>query len=79
MASASLRLSLAIVEAGGAASFEMNSVLGRASRFKLRRFATVGLASDATTIFLNVVFAVTGMTSFLSDPQCGLGWMFCFH
>jgi hypothetical protein len=79
MASASLIISLAIVETGGAAFFEMHSVLGRASRFRLRRFSTVGLASDATTIFLNVVFAMTGMTSFLSDPQCGLGWMFCFH
>ncbi len=59
--------------------FQERWVLERAPRFELRRFSTGGPASDATTIFLNVVFAVTGMTSFLSDPQCGLGWMFWFH
>src|SRR6266849_1464271 len=79
MASASLSLSLAIGETGGAAFFEMHSALGRASQFRLRRFTTVGLVRDATTIFLHLAFAVTCMTSFLSDPQCGLRWKFCFH
>jgi len=68
MASASLSSSLAIVETDGAAFFEMHSVLERASQFRLRRFSTVGLAKDPTTIFLPLAFAVTCMTSFLSDP-----------
>src|SRR5260370_7493098 len=59
--------------------FQERWVLERAPRFELRRFSTGGPASEATTIFLNVVFAVTGMTSFLSDPQRGLRWMFWFH
>src|SRR6266478_7453156 len=79
MASAWLSLSLAIGETGGAAFFEMLSVLRRASQFRLRRFPTVGLTRDPTTIFLHLALAVTCMTFFLSDPQCGLRWMFCFH
>jgi len=46
----------------------MHCVLERASQFRLRRFSTVGLAKDPTTIFLPLAFAVTCMTSFLSDP-----------
>jgi hypothetical protein len=68
---------MAIVETGGAAFFRMLSVLERAFQFGLRRFSTVGLARDPTTIFLHLAFAVTCMTSFLSDPQSGLRWMFC--
>src|ERR1700680_836197 len=79
MASASITLSVAIVETGGAAFFEMHSLLERASQFRLRRFSTVGRARDRTTIFLHLAFAVTCMISFLSDRQCGLRWMFCFH
>src|SRR5260370_14290572 len=79
MASASLSLSLPIEETGGAAFFEMHSVLERASQFRLRRFSTVGLARDPITNFLHLAFAVTCMTFFLSDPPFGLRWMFCFH
>src|SRR5258708_26325854 len=79
MASASLSLSLAIGETGGAAFFEMHSVLGRASQFRRRRLSTACLARDPITCFLHSTFAVTCMTSFLSDPQSGLRWMFCFH
>src|SRR6266481_6115259 len=79
MASASITLSVAIVETCGAAFFEMHSLLERASQFRLRRFSIVGLARDPTTIFLHPAFAVACMTSFLSDPQCGLRWRFCFH
>ena len=68
MTSASLSLSLAIDEISGAAFFEMHSVSERVSQFKLRRFSTVVLARDPTTIFLHLAFAVTGITSFLSDP-----------
>src|SRR5260370_7776254 len=79
MASASLSLSLAIGETGGATFFEIHSVLERASQFRLRRFSIVGLARDPTTILLNLAFAVACMTFFLIDPQRGLRWMFCFH
>src|SRR5580700_3213414 len=79
MASASLSSSLPIGETAGAAFFEMHSVLERASQIRLRRFATVGLAGAPTTSFLAPAFAVTCMTSFLSDPQRGLRSKFCFH
>jgi len=63
----------------GAAFFEMHSLLERASEFRLRRFSTVGLARDSTTIFLHLAFALACMTSLLIDPRCGLRWRFCFH
>jgi hypothetical protein len=59
-----------MVEVGGATFFDMRSVLGRASEFRLRRFSTRGLARDPTTIILHLAFAVTGTASFLIDSQC---------
>src|SRR5713101_7540976 len=79
MASASLTLSPAVGETGGAAFFKMHFVLGRASQFRLRRFSTVGLARDEATVCPHLTVAVICMTFFLSDPQCELRWKFCFH
>ena len=79
MASASLSSPPAIGETGGAAFFEMHPVLERASQFRLRRFATLGLAGGPTSSFLPPAFAVACMTSFLSDPQRGPRWELCFH
>src|ERR1700751_4573136 len=61
MAWASFSLSHAKGEAGGAAFRMMHSLLGRASRFGLRRFATLDLARESTTSFVNLVLARTGM------------------
>jgi hypothetical protein len=58
--------SLATEETGGVALFEMHSAEERLSETALRRFSTVGLASDPTTIFVHLAFAMTGMTSFLT-------------
>src|ERR1700676_3233880 len=79
MASASFSLSLAMGETDGAALFEMHSVLGHASEFRLRRFSTAGRGRGGTTIPVHLAFAVTCMTSFPSDPWCGLRRMSCFH
>jgi hypothetical protein len=64
MASASLNLSHAPGETGGAAFRTLHFVLGRVSRLKLRRFSAVGVGLDRepTAGFLNLAFAVTGMT-----------------
>ena len=61
-----------IGETGGATFFKMESALGRASAFRLRRFSTVDRARDVTTASVRVEFTVTCMTFFLSDPQCEL-------
>src|ERR1700758_2107840 len=64
MASASFNSSLASGGLDGAALGTLHSVLGRVSRLKLRRFSGVGVGLDreATLRFLNLAFAVTGMT-----------------
>src|SRR5690348_6338152 len=58
---ASFGLSHATGEAGGAAFLTMHLWLGRASRLGLRRFATLDLARESTTSFVNLVLARTGM------------------
>jgi hypothetical protein len=68
MTSVSLSLSLATEEAGGVAFFEMHSALERVSQAKPRRFRTVDFVGDPITVFVLLAFAVTGMTSFLTDP-----------
>jgi len=78
MASVSLNFSLVIVETDGAAFFEMLSVLGRGSRFKLRRFSTVGLTMDPTTSVLNLGFAVTGITFSSATRRADLDGCFVF-
>src|SRR5580704_5224942 len=76
MASASISLSLATREARGAALFEMHSVLGSASDFRLRRFSTVGVARGATTIFRHRAFAVACIASFLATRSIDLDGCF---
>src|SRR6266481_5070463 len=78
MASASFRLSPALGETGGAAFVRLHSVRGRVSRLKLRRFSGVDLSSEATAKFLNLAFAVTGMTSSLATRRVNLHECFVF-
>jgi hypothetical protein len=77
MASASFRLSLALDETRGAAFVRLHSVLGRVSFLKLRRFSAVDLGSEATAKFLNLAFAVTGMTSSLATRRVNLDDVLC--
>ena len=78
MASASFKLSLALGETGGAGFAALHSVSGRLSSLKLRRFSAVGLGSEATAKFLNLAFAVTGMTSSLATRRVNLDECFVF-
>src|SRR6266404_1011685 len=80
MASVSFNSSLASGEIDGAALGTLHSVLGRVSRLKLRRFSGVGvgLGSEATPRFLNLAFAVTGMTFSLATSRVNLNECFVF-
>src|SRR5258705_11419406 len=78
MASASFKLSLALGETGGAGFAALHSVSERRSSLKLRRFSGVGLGSEATAKFLNLAFAVTGMTFSLATRRVNLDECFVF-
>jgi hypothetical protein len=78
MASASFKRSLVLGETGGGAFIPLHSVLGRVSRLMLCRFSRAGLASEATSKFLNLAFAVAGMTSSLATLRVNLNECFVF-
>src|ERR1700758_1198858 len=66
MAWSSISFSETKGKTGGAALRVMHSLLERTSRFGLRRFATLDLARESTTSFVNLVLARTGMAHSLA-------------